>query len=163
MLNGVQCCLSGVVAEQEIIGSPDGMIPAVKLALACLLLTVSAACGVLDPRLPPQPPAPNLDPGLVLLEIPPEEVGLLAHQSVRESWERGLPELRRRDPDLVRRILAGQVTVGMTEQQVIWVFMSHPTRTRALGPPGGSTYLWEPGRYFVRFGAEAQAIQAGRY
>jgi len=139
------------------------MIPAVKLALACLLLTFSTACGVLDPRLPPQPPSPNLIPGLVLLEISPEEVAEVAHLSVRESREIGLSSLRQADPDRVRRILAGQVTVGMTEEQVIWTFLSHPTRTRALGPPGGSVYLWEPGRYFVRFGAEAQAIQAGRY
>jgi hypothetical protein len=140
------------------------MIRGVKpTALACLILLATVACGVLDPRLPPKPPPPNLQPGLVILEVPLDEVEDLAQDTVRQLRETRLPFLSQTDPDRVRRILAGQVTVGMTQEQVIWVFLSHPTRVRDLGPPGGTTLMWEPSRYFVRFGAAGQAIEAGQY
>lgn len=140
------------------------MIRRVKLSrLACLLLVVTAACGVLDPRLPAKPPSPNLLPGQVILEVPLERVDELAQDTVRQLRENKLPFLSQTDPDRVRRILAGQVTVSMTQQQVLWVFLSHPTRVRDLGPPGGTVFMWEPYRYFVRFGAGGQAIEAGQY
>jgi hypothetical protein len=140
------------------------MIRLVKTtALACLLFVATVSCGVLDPRLPPTPPPPNGKPGEVILKVPLDEVAVLTQKTVLDLREAKLPFLSQTDPDRVRRILAGQVTVGMTKQQVLWVFLSHPTRIRDLGPPGGTTFLWETNRYFVRFGAAGQAIQAGQY
>ncbi len=84
-------------------------------------------------------------------------------KSVLAERDAELPGLRQRDPDRVRRILAHQVLVGLTPQEVIWVFLSHPTRVRNQGPPGGHTLLWEPDRYFVRFDQSGRAVAAGRY
>jgi hypothetical protein len=140
------------------------MIRRVKTtALACLILLASVSCGSLDPRLPPKPPSPNLLPGQVILEVPLDVVDELAQESVRELRDTKLPYLSQTDPERVRRILAGQVTTGMTQMEVLWIFLSHPTRVADLGPPGGTTMMWEPGRYFVSFGAAGQATQAGRY
>jgi len=132
-------------------------------ALLLSLWLASAACGVLDPRLPAVPPPPAIAPGLVLLELPEGVVDELAQESVREHREAELPGLQATNPERTRRMLARQVTVGMTYQDVIWTFLAHPTRVRDQGPPGGHTLLWEPGRYFVRFDAAGLAAAAGRY
>ncbi len=140
------------------------MIRPVKISLlACLLMLAATSCGVLDPRLPAVPPPPSLLPGLVLLEVPMDDVNELAQHSVRERRDEHLPYLDQTKPDQVRRILAGQITVGMNELEVVLTMLSHPTRVRNTAPPGGFSYLWEPHRYFVRFDAAGGAVQAGRY
>ncbi len=142
----------------------DGMIRAVKThALLVLLLLGVASCGVLDPRLPAVPAPPSQKPGQVILQVPAGVIDDLAQDSVRQRREEGLAFLDQTRPERVRRILAGQITIGMSEQEVVWAFLSHPTRVRDMGPPGGHTMLWEPERYFVRFDAAGQAVQAGRY
>jgi hypothetical protein len=139
------------------------LAPVTNRLAPCLMLLGLLSCTVLDPRLPPVPPPPNRVQGQVLLELPPERAQEYAQDSVVSHRDSEMPVLGRSNPDRVRRIQAHQVTVGMTSQQVIWVFLGHPTRVRDQGPPGGHTLLWEPGRYFVRFDSAGLADAAGRY
>ena len=140
------------------------MIPGVKLIPVVLcVLVASAACGVLDPRLPAVPPPPGIKPGLVLVELPQGVIDRVGQDSVRIHRDNELPGLSQSNSETVRRILARQVTVGMSMQEVIWTFEGHPTRVRYLGPPGGQIMLWEPDRYFVRFDGTGRASSAGRY
>jgi len=143
-------------------------------ALLLGLLLAAAGCGALEPEIPPRDPPPNIPADLLLIEVPQSAVDALATQAVVRTFDLALAGAQDKlgiialPTGHAQRILLHQVLTGMTEQEVVWCFLSHPTRVREQGPPGGKTLLWEaPGmggdRYWVRFDENGLAWAAGLY
>ncbi|MGQ0552931.1 MAG: hypothetical protein ACT4PU_06900 [Planctomycetota bacterium] len=149
---------------------------ALSLGRALILLPICtlAGCSLYEPRLPPHDPPPNQVVDTLLLEVPQRAVDALAsHTLVRElelelAGQGAALGVEALPPGRHERLLAHQVVVGMSVREVIWCFLSHPTRVRDQGPPGGHTLIWEPqglwhARYWVRFDEAGFANAAGRY
>ncbi len=144
-------------------------------ALLVGLALLAGGCWVVEPQLSPIDPPPNLEKGQLLLEIPQSAVDAMATQSVVRTLDLALSGAQDKLGTIAlpeghsQRILLHQVVTGMTQQEVVWCFLSHPTRHREQGPPGGATLLWEPpgidqgDRYWVRFDDDGFAWAAGLY
>lgn len=144
------------------------MMNGVKIPTALMLLPLLTGCWVLDAHLPPVLPPPNLPENALLCEVPPRFLeavhnDLVAAYIAEKIADGHVP------PERAELVLAHKVVVGMTKREVIGAFVSHPTRVRRQGPPGGETLLWEaggiwiPNRWFVRLDDDGQAVAAGRY
>jgi hypothetical protein len=143
--------------------------------LAAALASTLAGCSAVEPKLSPRDPPPNIAPDQLLLHVPKEAVDALASEEVVRTLDLALDGAQERigivslPPGHAQRILLNQVVTGMTEQEVIWCFLAHPTRERLQGPPGGRTLCWEPpglgstDRFWVRFDETGQAVAAGKY
>lgn len=155
-----------------------------------LLVVVSllAGCSAVSPRLDPYDPPPNIPGGMLLLEIPDAVIEALADAVVLADRDRSLPfagkagGLSASAVERARQIRAHQVVTGMSAQEVIWVFGSHPSRVRDQGPPGSHTLLWTlprgpgfgrltvgaweddtgRGNYWVRLDGRGLVVAAGR-
>jgi hypothetical protein len=144
-------------------------------ALLLASLAALAACSAVEPKLSPRDPPPNVPRDLLILEVPQHIVDALASWSVVNTLNLSLDGAQDRvgivvlPPGHAHRILQHQVVTGMTVQEVEWCFLSHPTRVRDQGPPGGHTLCWEPPglnsseRYWVRFDETGLAVAAGQY
>jgi hypothetical protein len=155
-------------------GAPIARRLLVAALLFCGLLP-AGGCSALEPQLSPRDPPPNIAPDQLLLEIPQSVVDAMATQAVVHTLDLALAGAQEKlgiislPPGHAQRILLHQVVTGMTEQEVVWCFLSHPTRVREQGPPGGHTLLWEPpgyqqgDRYWVRFDENGVAWSAGLY
>lgn len=139
--------------------------------LACLLL---AGCFATEPVLYPFDPPPNVPPGLLLLEVPPEVVSsmrsdhvadelgtVLLGDALKVGYE-PITEERR------KQILAHQVVTGMTVREVKWSLVADPARIHDQGPPGGTTLIWNtPGNFYgsfwVRFDDQGKVSDAGSF
>ena len=134
-----------------------------RLLPCALLLALAPGCWtVLEPDLPIGA-MPRVEPNQVLMQIDIDEVRDLAQMQVDRHLQAHLARERRVQEGLAEAIQRGFVRTGMTPRQVLWVFRRHPTRIRDNGPPGGHTWYWDRGRYWVRFDEGAQLVQAGRY
>lgn len=143
------------------------MMTAVRIAppIAALVVAALAAAGctlALEPTLPTGGP-PQVEDGLRLLQVPRDVVERLSQAEVRAHREVFFRRDRTHRISRADAIVRGNVVTGMSPREVVWTFEAHPTRVRDHGPPGGHTYYWEPGRYWVRFNEQAQAVDAGRY
>ena len=134
-----------------------------KILSLSLLLLAAVSCGALAPRLPPKLPPPNLPRGILVLELTDSEAARLETRDVVEVREAGLEALARADPATAAHVLAHRVVTGMRVREVLWSLSGHPTRVRELGPPGGQILLFQPGRWYVRFGDEGTVVDGGRY
>jgi len=145
------------------------------VALSFGLALLAGGCSAVEPQLSPIDPPPNIPKGLLLLEIPQSAVDAMSMQSVVRTLDLALAGAQGKLGTIAlpaghsKRILLHQVVTGMTEQEVVWCFLSYPTRERNQGPPGGVTLLWEPpgidqgDRYWVRFNEDGLAWAAGHY
>jgi hypothetical protein len=131
---------------------------------------VITGCGLfLGPVLPPVPPAPDVLHGQLLFVVPANYVVRQGMPSVFKHRKAEMPSLLKRDAELVRQIMAHEIVTGMTSQEVIWSFLSHPTRIVDVGPPGSHIMLWDQGtpfvrgRYWVRTDEDGEVWSAGRY
>ena len=134
-----------------------------KTLLLSLLLLTAVSCGVLAPRLPPKLPPPNLPRGVLVLELTDAEAARLETRDVVEVREAGLEALARADPAMAAHVLAHRVVTGMRVREVLWSLSGHPVGVRELGPPGGQILLFQPGRWYVRFGDEGTVVDGGHY
>jgi hypothetical protein len=144
-------------------------------AHAVLLLVVALAlpaCISDEDSLYPHDPPPNLPPGITLLELPQAAVESLTMPRVADELAKlligqelgldrpTLPPERRDD------VLAHRVVTGMTVREVVFCFLSDPSRQRHQGPPGGTVLIWEPrdrrlASYWVRFDENGRSADAG--
>ncbi|GJM22135.1 MAG: hypothetical protein DHS20C15_20500 [Planctomycetota bacterium] len=134
-----------------------------KTPTLSLLLLAAVSCGALAPRLPPKLPPPNLPRGMLVLDLTDAEAGKLETRDVVQLREAGIEELARADPAAAAHVLAHRVVTGMRVREVLWSLSGHPTRVRELGPPGGQILLFQPGRWYVRFGDEGTVVDGGRF
>jgi hypothetical protein len=131
-------------------------------ALLAALLLLPGCWSVLEPTVP-RGAMPKVAPKQVLLQLDADVVADHAQAQIDQHLQVNLARDRHVPEGLAEAIQRRYLRTGMTPMQVLWVFRSHPTRIREQGPPGGHTWYWEPGRYWVRFDELGQLVQAGRY
>jgi hypothetical protein len=150
-----------------------------NLIVMTVVLGLLAGCWAVSPQLDPHDPPPNVPDGWLLLEIPEGVIEALGDASVLADRDRALLYHDATRAELIR---SHQLVTGMSAQEVIWVFGSHPTRVRDQGPPGGHTMLWVlprglgfgqatvavledgtgRGNYWVRLDGRGLVVAAGR-
>lgn len=142
---------------------PDARLPCRLLLTCALALAALPGCwSVLEPTLPVGA-MPKVAPEQVLMQVDVAEVRDNAQLQLDEHLRAHLARERRLPQGQAEAIQRGFVLTGMSPMEVLWVFRRHPTRIRDNGPPGGHTWYWETGRYWVRFDEGGQLVQAGRY
>jgi hypothetical protein len=148
----------------------DSMMGTMRYRQLLVMLLLLAACRAPDPTWPVGPP-PRVDDGLLLMQLPEERVQRQAQDAVRRDLERftqrqiedTLVTDRVVDPAVLQEVARHRVLTGMSTRDVVWCFLSHPTRIRHPGPPGARTFYWDEGRYWVRFDETGRAVAAGRW
>jgi len=145
-------------------------------AALCAVLAGLAlgGCFATEPQLYPYDPPPTIPPGQPILQLPDhvvasmrsdhvaDELGsVLLGDALKVGYEPITDERR-------KQILSHQVVTGMTLREVKFALVSDPARVRDQGPPGGKTLVWETpggmyGSFWVRFGDEGRASDAGGY
>jgi hypothetical protein len=147
---------------------------ALAVVLGASAALAAPGCWAAEPQLYPFDPPPNVPAGLTLLEIPGPVIQSLYSQRVADQLGELLLvqdmklDRPRVTPERREQILAHRVVTGMTMRDVVFCFLSDPSRQRIQGPPGGQTLLWEPrdtrlDRFWVRFDEYGKAADAGRY
>ncbi len=134
--------------------------PAALFAL--LVACLGAGCWALESTVPVGVTVPT-PRGLLLVNVPSDTAAQLEQAPVVEQFEQAVRLGHLRAPALEPLLRQHMVVTGMSQQEVIWAFRAHPSSVRFSGPPGGRTFHWEPGRYWVRFDETGAAVSAGRY
>lgn len=132
------------------------------------LLLLPGCCWTVAPVLPSLAPGPFVPDNQVLFVVPDDYVLATLSPEVLRHRDVELPQLASLDRDRVQQIRSHQIVTGMTTQEVVWAFLSHPTRSEDHGPPGSHILMWDTGRfvtgrYWVRTDQWGKVAAAGRF
>lgn len=144
------------------------MMAGVKILVALLPWLLSACAWTVAPVLPAVAPGPFTPEGQVLFTVPDDYIEATLQPQVLSHRDQELAQLAEQDAERAQQVRRHEIVTGMTTQQVVWAFLSHPTRSEDHGPPGSHILLWDTvawagGRYWVRTDQWGQVAAAGRF
>jgi len=145
------------------------MMAGVKtLTLLSALLMLPGCCWTVAPVLPPVAPGPFVPANQLLFTVPDDYIEATLSPEVLRHRDSELAQLAALDPERAQRVRRHEIVTGMNTQEVVWAFLSHPTRSEDHGPPGSHILMWDTGlfvtgRYWVRTDQWGQVASAGRF
>ena len=145
------------------------MMAGVKTTPLLLALLLLPGCSwTVAPVLPPVAPGPFVPEHQLLFTVPDDYVEATLSPEVLRHRDVELGRANRPAGAHDQQVRRHEIVTGMTTQEVVWSFLSHPTRSEDHGPPGSHILMWDTGlfvtgRYWVRTDQWGKVAAAGRF